>query len=144
MIGVRKSRVWFSAVGAVVALTALVLSIAGPAASITSAEAPQDSFEPVVFDNPERTIDVGLHIENIHQFSMKDKVYSVEGWYWLRWPQEIQDIITEKKIAPREYRRVLEPDRELVVHCGAGYQRDDEVVRESHATNCSNSPAASM
>ncbi len=52
----------------------------------------------MVFDNPERTIEVGLHIENIHQFSMKDKVYSVEGWYWLRWPQAIQEIIDEKKI----------------------------------------------
>ena len=41
---------------------------------------------------------MGLHIENIHQFSMKDKVYFVEGWYWLRWPAEIQKIIETKKI----------------------------------------------
>ena len=45
MIGVRKGRVWLSAVGAVVALTALVLSFAGPAASITRAEAPLESLE---------------------------------------------------------------------------------------------------
>ena len=51
-----------------------------------------------MFDNPERTIEVGLHIENIHQFSMKDKVYSVEGWYWLRWPKAIQEIIEKEKI----------------------------------------------
>lgn len=98
MIGVRKSRVWLSAVGAVVALAALLLGFARPAAPITRAEAPVQSFMPVVFDRPERTIEVGLHIENIHQFSMKDKVYFVEGWYWLRWPKAIQKIIENEQI----------------------------------------------
>jgi hypothetical protein len=98
MIGFRKRRVWLSAVGAVAALTALLLGFVKPAAPITRAEAPRQSTRPVVFDNPERTIEVGLHIENIHQFSMKDKVYSVEGWYWLRWPQAIQKIIKKEQI----------------------------------------------
>ena len=97
MIGVRKSHVWLSAVGAVVAVTALVLGLAGPAASITREEAPVESFKPVKFDRPEHTIEVGLHIENIHQFSMKDKVYFVEGWYWLRWPKAIQEIREREK-----------------------------------------------
>jgi hypothetical protein len=30
--------------------------------------------KPVSFDNPDRTIEVGLHVENIHQLSLKDKV----------------------------------------------------------------------
>ena len=41
---------------------------------------------------------MGLHIVNIHQFSMKDKVYSVEGWYWLKWPTAIQKIIHDAHI----------------------------------------------
>ena len=100
--GWRAPR-WLSAVGAVVSLTALLLTFATPAASITSEEAPVESFKPVTFDRPEHTIEVGLHIENIHQFSMKDKVYFVEGWYWLRWPKAIQEI-RERKDKARGHR----------------------------------------
>jgi hypothetical protein len=98
MIAFRRRHVWLSALGAVGALAALLLGFAKPAAPSTRAEATRESSRPVVFDRPERTIDVGMHIENIHQFSMKDKVYSVEGWYWLRWPQAIQKIIEREQI----------------------------------------------
>jgi hypothetical protein len=98
MSSFAKPRVWLGAVGAIAALVALVLGFANPAAPVTRAEAPGNSSRPVVFDRPERTIEVGMHIENIHQFSMKDKVYSVEGWYWLRWPQTIQRIIESERI----------------------------------------------
>lgn len=91
MTGFRKRRVWLGAVVAVVAVTALLVGFAKP-------DAVQESSLPVKFDRPERTIEVGLHIVNIHQFSMKDKVYSVEGWYWLRWPKAIQDLIEEEQI----------------------------------------------
>ena len=43
MIGVRNNRVWLSVVGAVVALTTLVLTFATPALSITRAEVPLES-----------------------------------------------------------------------------------------------------
>lgn len=52
----------------------------------------------VTFDNLERTIQIGLHIENIHDFSVSEQTYWVEGWYWLLWPQVIQKIIEENKI----------------------------------------------
>jgi hypothetical protein len=47
---------------------------------------------------PDRTIDVGVHIENVHQLSLKDKVYWMEGWYWLKWPEAIDKIIKAEKI----------------------------------------------
>ncbi len=47
---------------------------------------------------PERTIDLGVHIENVHQLSLKDKVYWMEGWYWLKWPEAIDKIIKAEKI----------------------------------------------
>jgi len=47
---------------------------------------------------PERTIDLGVHIENVHQLSLKDKVYWMEGWYWLKWPEAIDKIIKSEKI----------------------------------------------
>ncbi|BAZ91539.1 putative membrane protein [Raphidiopsis curvata NIES-932] len=52
----------------------------------------------MTFDNLERTIQIGLHIENIHDFSVSEQTYWVEGWYWLLWPQVIQKIIEENKI----------------------------------------------
>jgi len=47
---------------------------------------------------PNRTIELGVHIENVHQLSLKDKVYWMEGWYWLKWPEEIDKIIKADKI----------------------------------------------
>lgn len=61
---------------------------------------PANSLErqPVSFNNPDRTIEVGLHVENMHQLSLKDKIYWVEGWYWLKWTPQIQQIMEAKKI----------------------------------------------
>ncbi len=56
--------------------------------------------KPVGFRDPDRSIEVGLHVENVHQLSLKDKNYWVEGWYWLRWPQSIQRILEAENIAP--------------------------------------------
>ena len=98
MIGLRNRRVWLRAVGVGVAVTALVLGVAEPLAPIAHAEGEGDSSASVVFDRPERTIEVGLHVVNVHQFSLKDKVYTVEGWYWLRWPKAIQEIIEREHI----------------------------------------------
>jgi len=47
---------------------------------------------------PDRTIELGVHIENVHQLSLKDKVYWMEGWYWLKWPEAIDKIIKAEKI----------------------------------------------
>lgn len=54
--------------------------------------------KPVTFDNPARTIEVGLHVENIHGLSLADQTFWVEGWYWLIWPEAIQKIIDQNKI----------------------------------------------
>jgi hypothetical protein len=53
---------------------------------------------PSVDSTPDRTIDLGVHIENVHQLSLKDKVYWMEGWYWLKWPEAIDKIIKAEKI----------------------------------------------
>jgi hypothetical protein len=37
-------------------------------------------------------------VENVHQLSLRDKNYWVEGWYWLRWPESIQRILAAEKI----------------------------------------------
>ena len=55
--------------------------------------------KPVTFDNPERTIEVGIQVESIHNLSLAEKSFMAEGWYWLIWPEEIQKTLEQNKIA---------------------------------------------
>ena len=41
-----------------------------------------------------RQIEVGMHIKNIYNLSLKDKTFSADGWFWLKWPQSIQELIS--------------------------------------------------
>jgi hypothetical protein len=89
-------------------LVGQTISLASPeesaieANSITApTDRPNTRFQhrkPVTFQDPSKTIEVGLHVENVHQLSLKDKNYWVEGWYWLRWPRAIQAILEAEKI----------------------------------------------
>ncbi|MEI6112317.1 MAG: hypothetical protein WCP63_11715 [Cyanobium sp. ELA712] len=54
--------------------------------------------KPMVTSDIQRTIDTGMHIENIYQFDLKDKTFWAEGWYWIKWRPEIQKIIEAEKI----------------------------------------------
>jgi len=54
--------------------------------------------KPMVYGNVQRTIDTGMHIENIYQLNLKDKTFWAEGWYWIKWRPEIQKIIEAEKI----------------------------------------------
>lgn len=54
--------------------------------------------KPMVTGSVQRTIDTGMHIENIYQLNLKDKTFWAEGWYWIKWRPEIQKIIETEKI----------------------------------------------
>jgi hypothetical protein len=58
--------------------------------------------KPMVQGNVQRTIDTGMHIENIYQLNLKDKTFWAEGWYWIKWRPEIQKIIESGKIQLNE------------------------------------------
>jgi hypothetical protein len=64
-----------------------------------------NEIKPKVSTSPEKTIRVGLQIENIYNLSLKDRAFNVEGWYWLKWPESVQTIIKENNI-PQE--RIIE------------------------------------
>ena len=53
---------------------------------------------PIVKGDAQRTIDTGMHIENIYQLNLKDKTFWAEGWYWMKWRPEIQKIIEAEKL----------------------------------------------
>jgi len=48
--------------------------------------------------DPERSLILGMHIENIYNLSLKDKNFSAEGWFWLEWPEAVQQLIVKNKI----------------------------------------------
>ena len=54
--------------------------------------------KPMVYGNVQRTIDTGMHIENIYQLNLKDKNFWADGWYWFKWRPEIQKAIEAEKI----------------------------------------------
>jgi hypothetical protein len=67
-----------------------------------------------------RQIEVGMHIRNIYNLSLKDKTFSADGWFWLKWPESIQQLIESDQIPITElvelenqvesYDAQLEPD----------------------------------
>lgn len=48
--------------------------------------------------NPKQTINVGIHIKNISSLSLRDKTFSADGWFWLAWPEHVQELIIANKI----------------------------------------------
>ncbi|MFN7898188.1 MAG: hypothetical protein ACK5N0_00790 [Synechococcaceae cyanobacterium] len=57
-----------------------------------------NEMAPKVQTSPDKRIEIGVQIENIYDLSMKDRVFKVEGWYWLKWPELINTIIKENGI----------------------------------------------
>ncbi len=53
----------------------------------------------------EKRIYVGLHVENIYNLSLKERVFMAEGWYWLKWTDTVNAILNENQI-PHE--RIIE------------------------------------
>jgi len=53
----------------------------------------------MVHGDVQRTIETGMHIENIYQLNLKDKSFWAEGWYWIKWRPEIQKLIAAEKIS---------------------------------------------
>lgn len=48
--------------------------------------------------SPARHIEVGMHIKNIYNLSLKDKTFTADGWFWLKWPQSVQNLIEADQI----------------------------------------------
>ena len=48
--------------------------------------------------DPARSFILGMHIENIYNLSLKDRSFSAGGWFWLEWPEAVQQLIIKNKI----------------------------------------------
>jgi len=45
-------------------------------------------------------VKVGGYIENYHDLSLGNRRFNAEGYYWMEWPQALQDKIEQEKIEP--------------------------------------------
>jgi hypothetical protein len=87
-----KKKLWAALLGLLVAVV-LGFGLLNPSIAESQILKPA----PTITD-PTRSIEVGAHIENIYNLSLKDKTFSADGWYWLKWPEPVQEIITKNNI----------------------------------------------
>ena len=52
-------------------------------------------------------IRLGVHLENAYNLSIPDQTYMADGWYWLEWPEAVQQRIEAEKIDPDDMVEVV-------------------------------------
>ena len=52
-------------------------------------------------------IRLGVHLENAHNLSIPDQTYMADGWYWLEWPEAVQQRIEAEQIDPDQLVEVV-------------------------------------
>ncbi|MCP9774819.1 hypothetical protein [Cyanobium sp. WAJ14-Wanaka] len=98
----RRRGLWISAF--VVALVLLVSNLDGSLASATEQTLPQ-RFEPantaeLLSKANAIPVKVGAYIENYHDLSLQGRRFVAEGYYWLEWPDSLEEILDANEIAP--------------------------------------------
>lgn len=52
-------------------------------------------------------IRLGVHLENAYNLSIPDQTYMADGWYWLEWPEAVQQRIEAETIDPDQLVKVV-------------------------------------
>ncbi|MFY8215193.1 MAG: hypothetical protein ACOVMP_01170 [Chthoniobacterales bacterium] len=52
-------------------------------------------------------VTLGVYVEKIYNFTIQSQAFSSEGWVWLIWPQEFQDLLDAEKIPVEQSVNVL-------------------------------------
>jgi len=112
--GMKLKRSW------VAGLIGLVVVALFSITTLGSPDATNPQLKPPPTVPAARQIEVGMHIKNIYNLSLKDKTFSADGWFWLKWPESIQQRIESDQIPITElvelvnqvegYDAQLEPD----------------------------------
>lgn len=43
-------------------------------------------------------VKTGVYIKNLHGLSLAERIFRAEGYYWLEWPQRLQDLLEERNV----------------------------------------------
>ena len=112
--GMKLKRAWVAGLIGLVAVTLFSITTLG------RPDAATHQLKPAPTVPAARQIEVGMHIKNIYNLSLKDKTFTADGWFWLKWPESIQQLIESDQIPITElvelvnqvesYDAKLEPD----------------------------------
>jgi len=82
----------------VAGLISLVVVLIFSLTFLGSDEQHRSQLNPAPMVAPDRRIEVGIHIKTIYNLSLKDKTFNADGWFWLKWPESIQQQIEADRI----------------------------------------------
>ena len=99
---------------------------------LPSAQTPQPS--PFAEGN---SIRLGLQIENVYGLSLPERSFKAEGWYWLKWSESINRLLTEKSLAAEDlirFKNLVDDDSLSIAMNGKSPVRisDNEYYKRFH------------
>jgi hypothetical protein len=48
------------------------------------------------------SVSVGMHVRNIYGLSLQDQTFKAEGWYWLKVPPAVSELMERRQVDPLE------------------------------------------
>jgi len=52
-------------------------------------------------------VSLGVHLENAYNLSIADQTFMADGWYWLRWPEEVQQRLAAADLDPERLVQIV-------------------------------------
>lgn len=95
-IPMQLKRSWLAGLIALVAVVIFSITTLG------DSNTPPSHHKPAPVVPADRQIEVGMHLKNIYNLSLQNKTFSAEGWFWLKWPPSIQQLIEADQIPINE------------------------------------------
>jgi len=67
-----------------------------------------DSIYPIADVNPSVSgVEFGTYIVNLYNLDANQKIFSADGWIWIRWPSDLQEFLEQKQVAPLSMIRLV-------------------------------------
>lgn len=84
--------------GLALAVASLVLALASQSQPLADRVRRVDAAA-LIAQNKAIPVEMGVYIKNLHGLSLAERLFKAEGYYWLEWPQSLQDLLSELKIS---------------------------------------------
>ncbi len=100
-----RNRRWWLWLALLVIVVAVALKVVGPrAARPTGVLIQEETTRVDPRAQPPQgkgyAVEIGSYIENLHSLSLRQRIFNVEGFYWLQWPRAVQDLMEAQGITP--------------------------------------------
>ncbi len=87
-------------IGVLLALKAVVPSERGLPGALIQEESRLVNPVSELVDSNGIGIEAGTFIENLHSLSLRQRIFNAEGFYWLEWPRQAQNLMEAEGITP--------------------------------------------